>query len=60
VAALCRRLGTVADIAPTVDRAIARARELSGGDTVVAVSGSLVVVGEARDALGLPIAERLW
>jgi dihydrofolate synthase/folylpolyglutamate synthase len=60
LAARCRRLGTVADIAPTVDRAIARARQLSGGDAVVAVTGSLVVVGEARDVLGLPVAERLW
>ena len=60
VAARCRQLGTPTDVEPTVAGAIARARDLSGADTIVAVTGSLAVVGEARDVLGLPIVERLW
>ena len=60
VAAICRGLGLAADVEPDVARAIDRARARSGTDTIVAVSGSLAVVGEARDALGLAIVERLW
>jgi dihydrofolate synthase/folylpolyglutamate synthase len=60
VAAFCRQIGTTTDVEPTVPGAIARARELSGDETIVAVAGSLAIVGEARDALGLPVVERLW
>ena len=56
----CRELGVATEVEPSVARAILLARESSGGGTIVAVTGSLAVVGEARDALRLPIAERLW
>lgn len=39
---------------------LAAAREDAGDRDVVCVTGSLAVVGAARDALGLPIVERLW
>ena len=56
----CRDLGTATLVEPSVARAIERARTESGAGTIVAVTGSLAVVGEAREALGLPIVERLW
>ncbi|HEY6960068.1 MAG TPA: Mur ligase family protein [Candidatus Limnocylindria bacterium] len=40
--------------------AIAAARADAGERDVVCVTGSLSVVGQARDALGLGVAERLW
>ncbi len=43
-----------------VAQAIAAARAGAGPRDVVCVTGSLALVGRARDALGLPIAERLW
>jgi dihydrofolate synthase/folylpolyglutamate synthase len=60
VAAVCRRLGVTTVVDATVAGAITRARDLSSDAAVVAVTGSLAVVGEAREALGLPIVERLW
>lgn len=36
------------------------ARASAGPRDVVCVTGSLALVGRARDVLGLPIAERLW
>ncbi|MBI2774276.1 MAG: bifunctional folylpolyglutamate synthase/dihydrofolate synthase [Chloroflexi bacterium] len=43
-----------------VAAAIVAARRAAGPGDVVCVTGSLALVGAARDALGLPIAERLW
>lgn len=40
--------------------ALRAAREGAGRTEVVCVTGSLALVGAARDALGLPVAERLW
>jgi dihydrofolate synthase/folylpolyglutamate synthase len=60
VAAFCRQLGMTTVVDTSVAGAIARARDLSSDVAVIAVTGSLAVVGEARDALGLPIVERLW
>lgn len=40
--------------------ALAAARSESKTRDIVCVTGSLALVGEARDLLGLPIAERLW
>jgi len=40
--------------------AIAAARADAKRDEIVCVTGSLALVGRARDVLGLPIAERLW
>ncbi|HUQ41496.1 MAG TPA: Mur ligase family protein [Candidatus Limnocylindrales bacterium] len=47
---------THADVAS----AIAAARRDARAEAVVCVTGSLALVGEARDVLGLPVAERLW
>ena len=57
VARLCRRLGKAASAEADVEGAL-RAARASGG--VVCVTGSLMLVGQARDALGLPAPERLW
>jgi dihydrofolate synthase / folylpolyglutamate synthase len=43
-----------------VGAALAAARRDAGRREIVCVTGSLALVGEARDALGLPITERLW
>ena len=43
-----------------VAAAIAAARRDATAREVVCVTGSLALVGEARDVLGLPVAERLW
>ena len=40
--------------------AVAAARSSATRGEVVCVTGSLALVGRARDVLGLPIAERLW
>jgi dihydrofolate synthase/folylpolyglutamate synthase len=40
--------------------AIAAARSSAARGEIVCVTGSLALVGRARDVLGLPIAERLW
>lgn len=40
--------------------AIAAARTAARQGEIVCVTGSLALVGRARDVLGLPIAERLW
>jgi len=40
--------------------ALAAARADAGTRDVVCVTGSLALVGRARDVLGLPVAERLW
>ena len=61
LAARCRRAGAAAPrIAPSVEEALAVARALAGRDGIVAVTGSLALVGEARDALGLDAVLELW
>ena len=40
--------------------AIAAARSSAARGEIVCVTGSLALVGRARDVLGLPISERLW
>ena len=47
---------THADVAA----AIGAARRDATARDVVCITGSLALVGEARDFLGLPVAERLW
>ncbi len=61
LAALCRHLASrpVHEHA-SVANALEDARGNADAGDVVCVTGSLVVVGEARDALGLPPLERLW
>jgi len=61
VAELCGRLGARVTVEPDVGTAVADARSASEGDRgVVCVTGSLLLVGQARAALGLPPPERLW
>lgn len=40
--------------------ALRTARETAQRGEIVCVTGSLALVGAARDALGLPVSERLW
>ena len=40
--------------------ALIAARAAAGAREVVCVTGSVALVGEARDILGLPVPERLW
>ena len=43
-----------------VTGALAAARADARVNDVICVTGSVALVGEARDVLGLPVAERLW
>jgi dihydrofolate synthase/folylpolyglutamate synthase len=43
-----------------VASALAAARADVRPRDVICVTGSVALVGEARDVLGLPVAERLW
>jgi dihydrofolate synthase/folylpolyglutamate synthase len=56
LAGWCRRLGKEARVAPRLPEALIAAR----GDGLVCVTGSLMLVGQMRTVLGLPVAERLW
>ena len=56
IAAAARAAGVSVETSDTVADAIERARGLAGPPDGVLVTGSLTVVGEARDALGLPPA----
>jgi dihydrofolate synthase/folylpolyglutamate synthase len=58
LARVCRRLGVQATIQPQLARALHEAQ--NEARNVVCVTGSLMLVGQARAALGLPPAERLW
>jgi hypothetical protein len=67
LARLCRRLGGRAQPAPALAVALRAASERAlgrgeggSGQGIVCVTGSLLLVGQARDALGVPVAERLW
>jgi dihydrofolate synthase / folylpolyglutamate synthase len=57
LAALCRRLGTPAHVEPDLGAAM---RAASNAGHRVCVTGSLMLVGQARSILGLPVPERLW
>ena len=54
---LARLAGRGLRVEPDLARAIAAARQMPG---VVCVTGSLLLVGQARDVLGLDPPERLW
>ena len=58
LATWCRRLGVSALVEPRLERALSAAQRQGAG--LVCVTGSLMLVGQARAALGLPIPERLW
>lgn len=53
LARLCREQGATAEEATDVAAALARARQLAQPDDVICATGSLFVVAEAREALGL-------
>ena len=58
LAEICRHLGANVTEVPRLDHALKRA--LSNGRELVCVTGSLMLVGQARATLGLPAPERLW
>jgi len=58
LARLCRRPGLQPVTQPDVAAALAEARQRPGG--IVCVTGSLMLVGQVRGALGLPVPEALW
>jgi dihydrofolate synthase/folylpolyglutamate synthase len=62
LAHLCRRLGATACVEPDVGRALVAAQSAarSSASGLVCVTGSLMLVGQARATLGLPAPERLW
>ena len=53
VASAAASLGVAAEVIPDVGRAVQRAVERAGTDDAVLITGSLYVVGAAREALGL-------
>jgi dihydrofolate synthase/folylpolyglutamate synthase len=56
-----RRLGAKITVEPDLGRAIAAACQTARTmDGVVCVTGSLLLVGQARATLGLDVPERLW
>jgi dihydrofolate synthase/folylpolyglutamate synthase len=60
LARICRRLGARAQPTPDVNEALQAARQGTPRHGLVCVTGSLMLVGQARTNLGLPIAEQLW
>ncbi len=52
--------GVAVEIAEDPASAIQSACDRAGATEIVCVTGSLALVGRARDVLGLPVAERLW
>lgn len=61
LAARAVRLGGVpVEAAPDIRSALALARRRAGRNGIVCVTGSLVLVGAARTALGLAPVRRLW
>jgi dihydrofolate synthase/folylpolyglutamate synthase len=61
LAKLCGALGVTAHVPPNLTEGLQAATEAGRtGSGVVCVTGSLMLVGQARATLGLPIAETLW
>jgi dihydrofolate synthase/folylpolyglutamate synthase len=58
LARLCRSLGAPAESVPDVEAALDQAMRNTSG--VVCVTGSLMLVGQARATLGVPAPEQLW
>jgi dihydrofolate synthase/folylpolyglutamate synthase len=54
----CQRLGAPAESVPNVEAALDQAMRNTSG--VVCVTGSLMLVGQARATLGVPAPEQLW
>jgi len=59
LASVCRRLGTSAHAESSIEAALQLARR-QAQDSLICVTGSLALVGQARAALGLPVPETLW
>jgi dihydrofolate synthase/folylpolyglutamate synthase len=57
IAAEARRYRTKVHTAPDLLSALSLARELAGPDDVICATGSLFVVAEAREAVGLKTAK---
>jgi dihydrofolate synthase / folylpolyglutamate synthase len=57
IAGQARRNGMTAEVAPSVEHALRLATASASPDAVVVVTGSLYVVAEAREALGLAVGE---
>jgi dihydrofolate synthase / folylpolyglutamate synthase len=55
---LCRRLGAQTSVEADLASALRQARQTPGA--IVLVTGSLMLVGQARNSLGLPVPEALW
>jgi dihydrofolate synthase/folylpolyglutamate synthase len=55
---LCRKSGVETVVEPDLPTALARARRTAGAS--VCVTGSLMLVGQARASLRLPVPEALW
>ena len=55
---LCRRMGIDTQVEPDLGHALEAARQEKR--RLVCVTGSLLLVGQARALLGLPVPERLW
>jgi dihydrofolate synthase / folylpolyglutamate synthase len=55
---LCKRLGGQTHVEPDLSHALERARQ--SAERIVCVTGSLLLVGQARSVLGLPVPEALW
>jgi dihydrofolate synthase/folylpolyglutamate synthase len=61
LAAICRRLGHPAQAQPELGPALRGACEATTRDSgIVCVTGSLLLVGQARATLGLDVPENLW
>jgi dihydrofolate synthase/folylpolyglutamate synthase len=60
LAALSRHHGVDVHCATSVGDALRAASARAVGGGVVCVAGSLMLVGQARDMLGLPVPEQLW
>jgi dihydrofolate synthase/folylpolyglutamate synthase len=60
LARICRRLGVTALLERDLPTAVGSAGARAWRSGVVCVTGSLMLVGQARATLGLPIAETLW
>jgi len=60
LARVCRRLGASAQPEPDLNQALQAATRNTPRHGVVCVTGSLMLVGQARTSLCLPVPEQLW
>jgi dihydrofolate synthase/folylpolyglutamate synthase len=60
LARICRRLGAQAQPQPNLNEALKAAMQHTPRQGLVCVTGSLMLVGQARTSLCLPVAEQLW